>query len=106
MSARESRLAPKCEARTLYSLGHPGIIRLIDKMETSSRIHLVMELAHGGDLLNYIISEGCLTETRSRQFFQELALAANYLHRTNVAHRDLKPDTLLFDAQPRSPAHL
>jgi len=50
-----------------------------------------MEYAEGGELFNYIISKGNLSEDESRNIFQQIIDAVYYLHQIGICHRDLKP---------------
>ena len=56
-----------------------------------------MEYAPGGELFNYIVDKGQLSEDESKCFFKQLIYGAEYLHKIKVSHRDLKPENLLLD---------
>lgn len=58
-----------------------------------------MELAPGGDLLDYIRRKGHLSENRSRVFFAQLLEALEYLHSMDIAHRYVLVALLLEDFQ-------
>lgn len=55
-----------------------------------------MEFA-GGELFNYIISNGRMTESRARKFFQQIISGIEFSHRLKIVHRDLKPENILLD---------
>lgn len=59
---------------------------------------MVLEYA-GGELFDYIVSNGRLPEAKARQFFQQIVCAVEYCHRHKIVHRDLKPENLLLDDQ-------
>ncbi|CAG8603545.1 8816_t:CDS:10 [Funneliformis caledonium] len=63
---------------------------------TPTDIIMVMEYA-GGELFNFIVEKGKMSEDDSRRFFQQIICAVEYCHRHKVAHRDLKPENLLLD---------
>ena len=57
-------------------------------------ILIVMELAAGGELLDYLARTD-RNEALVRSFFQQLVLGVKFCHSQGVAHRDLKPANLL-----------
>jgi 5'-AMP-activated protein kinase catalytic alpha subunit len=60
-----------------------------------------MEYAEGGELFNYIIAKGNLSEDESRNIFQQIIDAVYYLHQIGICHRDLKPENILFDSKDK-----
>lgn len=79
--------------REIYNLRrfrHPHIIKLYEVIETQTDIFLVMELVGGGELFDYIIQRGKLSEVEGRLCFQQMISAVGYCHHHKVAHRDLK----------------
>jgi carbon catabolite-derepressing protein kinase len=57
---------------------------------------MVLEYA-GGELFDYIVKHGKMSEDRARRFFQQIICAVEYCHRHKIVHRDLKPENLLLD---------
>ncbi|XP_020221995.1 CBL-interacting serine/threonine-protein kinase 7 [Cajanus cajan] len=76
---------------------HPNILRIHEVMATKTKIHLIVELAAGGELFSRISRRGRLPEATARRYFQQLVSALRFCHRHGVAHRDLKPQNLLLD---------
>ena len=60
-----------------------------------------MEYAEGGELFNYIIEQGNLSEEESRNIFQQIIDAIDYFHQIGICHRDLKPENILFDTEEK-----
>lgn len=85
------------EINILKLFRHPHIIRLYEVIETRSDIFLVMEYVEGGELFDYIVSKGRLSEDESRKFFQQIISGIEYCHKFRVVHRDLKPENVLLD---------
>lgn len=56
-----------------------------------------MELCGGGDLLNYVRKRRRLKEDLAKYFFKQIIEALNYIHKKNIAHRDIKLDNILLD---------
>ena len=60
---------------------------------------MVMEFVPGGELFDFIVSNGRLSEPRARTMFQQLVSGVEYCHQHMVVHRDLKPENLLLDSE-------
>jgi len=86
------------EIKILKLFYHPHIIRLYEVIYTPTDIYMVMEFVPGGELFDFIVSNGRLTEPRARVMFQQLISGVEYCHQHMVVHRDLKPENLLLDA--------
>ncbi|KAI9887547.1 MAG: Protein kinase [Watsoniomyces obsoletus] len=86
------------EIQYLQLLRHPHIIKLYTVITTPGEIIMVLEYA-GGELFEYIVSHGRMTEDSARRFFQQMICAVEYCHRHKIVHRDLKPENLLLDEQ-------
>lgn len=87
---------------------HSNIIQLIDydwesKLVRKSGVEkdvlcVVLELATGGDLFNYIFATARgFSEPIARYYFRQLIDAIEFMHTNNVVHRDLKLENLLLD---------
>ncbi len=83
------------EVSCLKTCEHPNIIRLFELFESKSKVYLVMEVVHGGELFDRIVQLGKYTEKDARGLFQNLVGAIGYLHERSIVHRDLKPENLL-----------
>jgi serine/threonine protein kinase len=55
-----------------------------------------MELMRGGELFDAIAARKRLTEGEARMVFAQLASGVAHLHSLGVAHRDLKPQNLMY----------
>lgn len=87
------------EISILKLLDHPHIVHLYDVIEDpkSGAYYLVLELASGGELFDYIVARGKLKEKEARKFFRQIISGVEYCHSNLVIHRDLKPENLLLD---------
>ncbi|MCJ1307677.1 Protein kinase [Agyrium rufum] len=84
------------EIQYLQLLRHPHIIKLYTVITTPIEIIMVLEFA-GGELFDYIVKNGKMSEDKARRFFQQIVCAVEYCHRHKIVHRDLKPENLLLD---------
>ncbi|XP_018571360.1 ribosomal protein S6 kinase 2 beta isoform X2 [Anoplophora glabripennis] len=82
---------------------HPGIVSLKTVYEESDKIYLVLQLLKGGDLLDYMMSKGSLSEQEAAAVLKTVAATVAYLHENGVAHRDLKPANILFASEDCTP---
>ncbi|VFQ96517.1 unnamed protein product [Cuscuta campestris] len=88
------------EAKILHLLaGDPNILRLIDAYEDENYLHIVTELCTGGDLYERLVGRGQLSEPEAAGIFRQLITSIGHCHRAGIAHRDVKPDNVLFDSQ-------
>nr|CAH8872398.1 unnamed protein product [Trichobilharzia regenti] len=84
---------------------HPNIVSVRDVYENENIVYLVMEYLKGGELLDRIIRQKCLSEREASDVINVIANTLNYLHSNMVVHRDLKPSNILYaDDSGRSSA--
>ncbi|XP_063993448.1 serine/threonine-protein kinase MARK2-like isoform X1 [Diachasmimorpha longicaudata] len=87
------------EVEIMKQLEHPHIVKLYQVMETKNMIYMVCEYANKGEIFDYIARYGRMGESRARATFAQILSAVEYCHSSGVAHRDLKAENLLLDAQ-------
>ena len=63
---------------------------------------MIMEYAEGGELFDYIVSKGRLSEKEAAFFYYQLIEGIEFLHSLKIAHRDLKPENLLLDKDKKT----
>jgi len=87
------------EVSLMRTLCHPNIIRLFETFEDHRNVYLVLELARGGELLDRIIRAGEFTEVNAATVMKQVFASVVYLHEQHVAHRDLRPEIIMFESQ-------
>jgi len=85
------------EREILKSIDHPNILRLLDTIDTTDVMYLVLEYCDGGDLDNFFDKHGRLPVATAKDFMRQLAEGLKMLRQRNIVHRDLKPQVLPKD---------
>jgi len=88
----------KQEIATLSKLNHPNILNLQEAYETKTNTYLIFEPVKGGELFDTILKQ-------TRPFYEDDAIsivkqvlqALVYMNSVGIAHRDLRPENLLYD---------
>ncbi|KAL8612917.1 hypothetical protein ACOMHN_034994 [Nucella lapillus] len=83
------------EVDILRRLKHPNIVQLVEDLDRSDALYLVMDLVKGGDLFEAISSASQYTERDASGMVYNLLSALKYLHSSAIVHRDIKPENIL-----------
>ncbi|KAK8955935.1 Phosphoenolpyruvate carboxylase kinase 1 [Platanthera guangdongensis] len=89
----------------IAAAGNPNVVQIHAVYEDEAWIHLVMDLCEGGDLFDRIAAAGGsaapMSEADAAAVMAPMMEALLICHRRGVAHRDVKPDNVLFDGEGR-----
>ena len=85
------------EIQIMSSVQHPNIIHIYEVFENKEKMVLVMEIAAGGELYDFLSERKCLEENEARRIFRQISTAVYYCHKHNICHRDLKLENILLD---------
>ncbi|KAJ3281514.1 Serine/threonine-protein kinase brsk1 [Borealophlyctis nickersoniae] len=85
------------EITIMKLIQHPNVLQLYDVYETDKELFLILEHVEGGELFDYLVKKGRLSESEALTFFQQIMLGIDFCHRHLICHRDLKPENLLLD---------
>ncbi|XP_042515641.1 phosphoenolpyruvate carboxylase kinase 1-like [Macadamia integrifolia] len=89
------------EAKIMQHLsGNPNVVQIADVFEDDAFLDIVMELCDSSDLFDRI-SKRTFSDVEAAAIMLPLMEAIAHCHRKGVAHRDIKPDNILFDSRNR-----
>ena len=84
------------ELEILVKINHPHLIHVHSIFQRKAKYYIFMRYAENGDLLEFILKKGSISEAQSRVWMRQLCLAVQYLHDMEIAHRDLKCENALI----------
>ncbi|GBG79352.1 hypothetical protein CBR_g29500 [Chara braunii] len=87
------------EIKVLKRLTQGTIIQLLEVVESPTRVHVIMEYASGGSLLDYVRARKKLEESEARRFLVQIVRGLEHCHSRMVVHRDIKLENLLLDSE-------
>ena len=87
------------ELHICEQLEHPHIVRVLDLIEDSSNIYIMMEYISGGHLLDMLTrvhqdKSAKLSEKEVGSMIHQVMLALNHMHARGMIHRDLKLENI------------
>jgi len=89
------------EILILQRLDHPHIIKLEDVILTCDKLYIIMELASGRDLFEELVDRRTYTEKDAQNIVKKILSAVSYMHSQGIAHRDLKPDNIIYESHAK-----
>ena len=84
------------EARSLYMMKHPGIVRVIDVFEENGTAYYAMEYIDGQSLSDVVKKRGKLPEAEAVGYIRQVAEALKYVNGLNRLHLDIKPGNIML----------
>lgn len=98
------------EMESLNRINHPNIVRLVHSNENGvytkkqgrgnyNCMFMVMDLCPNGELFDVLFKTGAFSEPICRFYFKQIISGLEACHRVGIAHRDMKPENVLFDAE-------
>lgn len=84
------------ELQALRELNHPSIVKLLDNFNAKGKMCFVMEYCSGGELKHHLYEKGPLPEDECYSIILQIVEAVRQCHNSNIIHRDLKLENILF----------
>ena len=84
------------EARTIFRLNHPNIVRILDVFEENGTAYYVMDYIEGESLGDMVKRRGAIPEAEALGYVKDAASALEYIHSKNINHLDIKPGNLVL----------
>uniref|UniRef100_A0A5B6ZFU8 Protein kinase domain-containing protein n=1 Tax=Davidia involucrata TaxID=16924 RepID=A0A5B6ZFU8_DAVIN len=75
---------------------NPNVVQIFNVYEDDTHLHIVLELCNSSDLFQRVTNR-VFSESEAVTVMVPLMEAIAYCHSRGVAHRDIKPDNILFD---------
>ena len=105
VASPEGRRRFEREARALSALAHPNVVPVTDFGIDGGVPYLVTELLEGRTLAD-LINEGPVSPARALDIVGQTLRGLAEAHRQGIAHRDLKPASILLQALPDHADHV
>lgn len=86
------------EIRLLTRINHPSFPKIYEIVYGKDYICIVMEYMENGNLAEIMSSGFCFSYNEKLSILYKILEGIEYLHQRQIAHRDIKPQNIVFDA--------
>ena len=87
------------EARNLFRMSHPNVVRVIDLIEEEGKKAFVMEYIDGNNLRDEIERSKNVSQVDIRSWMPQMLSALGYCHSEGIVHRDIKPSNFMLNSR-------
>ncbi|MDE5882372.1 MAG: protein kinase [Muribaculaceae bacterium] len=84
------------EAKNIFKLDHPGIVKILDIFEENNTAYYVMDFIEGENLNEIVKNNGPLSEEIAVEYIKKVGEALEYIHSRNMTHFDVKPANIVI----------
>ena len=84
------------EAKNMFKMSHPNIIKVSDLIDDGDTVAFVMEHIEGETLKEYLERKGKLSDDEIKTIFSQMLDSVGYVHEQNLVHRDIKPSNFMI----------
>jgi uncharacterized protein (TIGR02145 family) len=89
------------EAKSMFRMSHPNIIKVTDLIDDGDTVAFVMEYIQGETLKEFIERKGKLSDEEIKSIFSQMLEAVGYVHKQKLVHRDIKPSNFMIDTKSK-----
>lgn len=86
------------EAKVLFDMKHPSVVRVIDFFEENGTAYYVMDYIDGPSLEQILKENGPMPEPQAVKYVSQICDALGYVHSQGKVHLDLKPNNVMIDS--------
>jgi uncharacterized protein (TIGR02145 family) len=87
------------EAKSMFRMSHPNIIKVTDLIDDNDTVAFVMEYLDGETLKEFIERKGKLSDEEIKNLFSQMLDAVGYVHKQKLVHRDIKPSNFMINRE-------
>lgn len=84
------------EFKSFLNLKHENIVEALQIIEAEEFAFVVMKFAEFGDVFDYIMTNGLMSQEATLSVFTQVVKAVEYCHAHGIAHSDIKMENVLL----------
>jgi tetratricopeptide (TPR) repeat protein len=84
------------EARAVAQINNPHIVAVYDIVTEAKECFITMEFIEGGNLRDVLVKQPQLPVSKAMHYAFQMADALGAAHRSNIIHRDVKPENVMI----------
>jgi formylglycine-generating enzyme required for sulfatase activity/tRNA A-37 threonylcarbamoyl transferase component Bud32 len=84
------------EAKNMFRMSHPNIIKVTDLIDDGNTVAFVMEYIEGETLKEYLGRKDKLGDAEIKSLITQMLDALGYVHEQKLVHRDIKPANFMI----------
>jgi len=91
------------EAQRIYSLNHPGIVRILDIIsDENNTSYYVMDYVGDHSLADLLEERGALPEDEAVNYTEQVLKALRKVHANRMLHLDVRPSNIMLNEEGRT----